>query len=57
MRSGSFMSTKLMAARFPEGMVIPARSVSSRTSDTKVDLDQSITLEDEMIGFVSLAKT
>jgi len=37
-------------------MLIPARSVSSFTSETNVDLDQSITLEDEMMGFSSAAK-
>ena len=55
MRSGSFVSTKLIAARFPDGMLIFARSVSRSTSDTKVDFDQSITLEEEMRGFLACA--
>jgi hypothetical protein len=56
MRSGSFVSTKFRAARFPEGMLIPAFSVSRRTSEMKLDLDQSILLSEEMSGLLSAAK-
>lgn len=55
MSSGSFVSIKLTAARFPDGMLIPAPSVSSSTSEIKVDFDQSITLEEEMRGFLVCA--
>jgi len=36
-------------------MLIFARSVSRFTSDTKFDFDQSMVLEEEIIGFLSAA--